>query len=100
MEVLVLQSVWTYYWTEYLPGSCIRLNRAFCRILLEEKLATEVCLNTWDDGRKEQTKILWSTVLQVTESNLQTLEKCQGKERQQSPSSSESICEKLHSLDG
>lgn len=87
-------------WTEYLPGNCIQPNRAFHRILLEGKLATEVPLNTWDDGRKEQTKFLWSTILQVTESNLQTSEKCQGKERQQGPSSSESICEKLYSPDG
>lgn len=41
--------------TEYLPGVCIWLSRIFCRIFLEGKLVTEVCLNTWDDGRKEQT---------------------------------------------
>lgn len=72
----------------------------FCRIVLEGKPATEVRSNTSDDGRMEQTKFLQSTVLQVAESNLQMLEKCQGKERQQGPSSSESICEKLLSPDG
>lgn len=96
-SVVILQSVWMYYWNLCLPGVCGQLNGMFCRILEGKRMSG---LSTWDDGRKEQTKFLQCAVLQVTESNLQMLKKCQGKEKQQCPSSSQSICEKLHSPDG